>query len=160
MRLKLRLPPDALERSKDGGFEITRRNEPSLRIEIDPLLVAPDDRREWMRALLEREVLEDCSVRVLGSTQGTTERGWPLEIVDTIVVRGRDVVVEHRLAAVYDMLGHIAAVTVHASDGPRYAEQLQPYLLPLVASAWPDWRSRVPAALSELWCLDVTPPSD
>lgn len=119
----------------------------------------PVDLGRWMRGVLGRATTTDESVRVLGSLRGTSLVGWPIEVVDAVVMRAR-IVVEHRLIAMYELLGHRAAVTARVASTPLYTRLWQSTLLPLVASARPRWCDRAPAALVEQWSLALTPPSD
>ncbi len=149
MRLRLELPPGAVERPlESGGFEIVLPGRDWLRIEVAPLVVCADDRATWI-------VRQLGDVHVVHATSTTTVRGSPVEIIDTYVATEH--LVEHCLIAIYDMLGHAGTVRLHAVDGSRYAGSLESLLMPIVLRAWPDWRSREPVALAELWSLDLTP---
>jgi hypothetical protein len=132
MRLRLRLPADAVETVRDDATIAVQG--PSLRLLLSPLVVAPEDRAQWIASLL-------AGAPVTETLRLTTELGWPLQVH----------VLADRLIAAYEMLGHVAAVNAFLDGTTREA------LLPLLTSAYPDWRGRVPVALSELWSLDVTP---
>lgn len=152
MRLRLSLPPGASERPvPGGGVEVTLREHPWLRIAISPLAPAWPDRAAWLHRLLAAP--PGGATTVLGSAPGATTDGWPYELIDAVVNRG-DALVEHRLIATYELLDHAAAVIAHATDTSSYRRERATLLLPLAASAHPDWRTRSPVALADLWSLD------
>jgi len=132
---------------------------PWLRVEIDPPVSPPDDPRVWTRTILEHARPAETVIRVLGSIRGRSPLGWPLQIVNLVAVR-RDSALESRLVGLYEMLGHVAAVSIYATDRTQFIAAFQSVLLPTVASARPTWSRRSPVALSELWSLKVSRPND
>lgn len=131
---------------------MTFSDAPWLRLHIEPPMPLPDDARLWAQSVLEDACPDGAEVRVIGSVCGRSPVGWPLELIYSIAVRD-GAPVESRLVGLYEMLGHVAAVSAFATDRERFVGSFQTVLLPMLASARPLWRSATPVALAELWSL-------
>ena len=156
MRLTLQLPEQARETVQDNGVVVVMfETQPLLQIDIFPLHQAPTKIAEWMTHAIVHDATDPSSIRVLGSARLFTRDGWPCEVVD-VVVPGDSI--EHRLVGLYEMLGHVASITVRFLDTAVY-ERERERCLTLLQTARPTWRSEAPVAVVELWSLDVTQPS-
>ncbi len=152
MRIRLDVPAGTREILDSlGGFQLELPEKPWLRVQVSPLAIAPVYQAAWMRSLIDPESSSSC--RVLGSTRATTIDGWPLETIN-IVDRDNEREPQHRLVTVYDMFGHVAAMTLRTADSKRFHAEFRTFLLPLTTSARPDWHTRTPLSVDELWLLE------
>jgi hypothetical protein len=126
-------------------------------IEVDPLGPLPEDRKGWGERVLRRGVPAGASLEQVGLQNGTTQLGWPVTLVATVVKDAGGQVGEHRLSGFYEFLLYGGAVVFRARDAETFA-RLRPQMLERVlGQARPDLRGPEVARIDEIYDIAPTP---
>jgi hypothetical protein len=152
----LRLPaPWAVRR--EGPLSIWTQEGTGVRVEVDPLVPLPDDRKAWGERVLGRDLPPGGAVTQTDLVNTTGSAGWPATVVSSVVRDAAGVAVEARTTFFYEMLLHGVALVcrVPAVDVQRWEQELRPILVEAMLAAEADFRSAEVAHIGELW--EMTP---
>jgi len=128
-------------------------DEPDLIIEIDPLVLLPDNREQWLGSIVLRDIPEGVNARVMNSIDTAADLCWPMQLVHEFLLSPEGKLLETRIAALYRFFEYGTAALVRGRNAERY-EANRPKLLEVLASGRPDWRGPEVVALADLWAWD------
>jgi hypothetical protein len=117
-------------------------------ITIGAIRALPDDLQAWVTEAMGADLPAGAETRILGMVKHETGKGWPWRLVDAVVVAG-DKPIERRLGAFYRFFEY-GAVALVRSPGPDIDDRLAQAAVHSLATAEPDWSSRV-VAPHQLW---------
>jgi hypothetical protein len=156
MRLVLLAPEGWESREIDGRQVLVvpgGADPPDLTIDVDPLVLLPDNRQQWLGGIILRDIAEGTNARVMNTLDTATDLGWPMQLVHEVLLSPEAKLLETRLVAIYRFFEYGAAALVRGRNEERY-EANRPKLLEVLASGRPDWRGPEVVALADLWAWD------
>ncbi|MFN0253813.1 MAG: hypothetical protein ACKV2T_43505 [Kofleriaceae bacterium] len=130
----------------------------SVRIEVLPLIPLPDDRRAWGENILRRHMPANGSVQQVHIADATTELGWPLTLVTTVLRDAAGVPVEGQLAAVFELLyyGGVIVCRTEPADAAKW-EELRPEIFRRLGEVVPDFTTDEVERIDSLYDMTGAP---
>lgn len=141
----------ALLRAADG--------KPELILTYGALVLLPDEQRPWIEQTVRSELPPGATAKILTTTEGQTDTGWPLRVVEALILAPKsNEVLEVRLCAFYAFLEH-AAVAIVRAPSQAGIETRRGLIGAILRSAAPLWkRPGQPACLADFWNLPQPAP--
>ncbi len=128
---------------------------PRAIITFGAIVLKPDEPREWQTRVAASDMAVGSRVRLGRTIEHTTATGWPLRMVEAMLLRGdTEEVLEVRLCAFYTFLEHAAVAIARAADAASL-DAAGPELLAVLTSGRPDW-SGATTWLAGLWDVPDT----
>lgn len=150
MELNIEVPDTwELERRSDGSRVAKVGAERAVELVIGPVLPMPQNQYPWREQAIHAHLPAGAAVEVGETLDTTTERGWPIRIVEA-VVRAADAVIEHRLVCFFHLLEYGCVVTARAPTRQHLDDQ-RAALRSALRTGWPSWRTEAITAIHELW---------
>jgi hypothetical protein len=140
------------------GLRVWTRPDVSARVEVDPLIELPPDRKLWGERVLGRGVPAGGSLRQTELVNSTSRSGWPITVVTTLALDPDGQPVELRVSTFYELLYYgtsVAAITPQA-EVERWEHDLREPVLAAMLEAEPWFRGEAVANVAELWDLAAT----
>jgi hypothetical protein len=145
-------PPDGWIAAEEGGRTVARPPfDRRTTLAWTPLGVAPTSPASWFEAVVRAELAPDERAEELRRTPRETADGWPLLVVEDMVVAGADVTAV-RLHAFYTFREHCGSATLRAADEASYFGARDAVLARLLA-ARPDFSGAL-ACLADFYAPD------
>ncbi len=150
MRLAIEIPSalqSAWVRESDTRI-VARSGARAATITVGELIALPDDVPAWVGATLTADIPRDAVVERGGLVEHQTGTGWRFRLADArVLVDGQPC--EIRMGAFYRFFEYTAAALV-VIPGPGPAPDLARQAIEILATAAPDWSSRI-VAMHQLW---------
>lgn len=168
MKLALSIPDDWEIKYGPKGQQLALRktagSTPDAILTFGELILLPDEQRSWIEHTVRSELPTGATVKVVQSSEGKTETGWPMRLVEVEVFAPKsDQHLEIRLCAFYAFLEHAAVVIARTPSRARMDAQRE-LLLSVLRSGRPAWmRAGQPNSLSGFWNIGLdreTPSAD
>jgi hypothetical protein len=112
-------------------------------------VIAPEaraSREQWIEQISVTNAGDGCRAREVSRAPLSTREAWPAT-VRRVEILDDNIVVERRLVVIYEFVHVAGAVIVR---GPRSSMFDEPWLVPMLASARPDFGGEI-VSLADLW---------